>query len=153
VSGAPPGTLSILGERFAERITFDVASIREFARVVGDHNPLHHDAAYAARSPFGTIIASGTHATARLMALTATHFSRRCQPLGLGFSFRFVRAVPAGVTLDLQWDVTAVTPKASLAGEVIALDGRAIDDEGVVYVTGHGTLLLRPRHASPEGMP
>ena len=147
---ARPGTLSTLGERFAERITFDAEAIGEFARVVGDFNPLHHDAAYAARSPFGTIIASGTHATARLMALTATHFSQRCQPLGLGFSFRFVRAVPAGVTLDLQWDVTAITPKASLAGEVITLDGRAIDDAGVVYVTGHGTLLLRPRHAPEE---
>lgn len=145
--------LSAVGERFAERITFDVATIREFARVVGDLNPLHHDAAYAAKSPFRTIIASGTHPTCRMMALTATYFSQRCQPLGLGFSFRFVRAVPAGATLDLQWDVTALEPKASLAGEVVTLDGRAIDDEGVVYVTGHGTLLLRPRHAPVGDQP
>jgi len=142
--------LTAVGERFAERITFDVESIRAFARIVGDYNPLHHDADYAARSPFGTIIASGTHPTARLLALTATHYSRSCQPLGLGFSFRFVRAVPAGVTLALQWDVTAREPKASLAGEVVTLDGRAIDDDGVVYVAGHATLLLRPRHDSEE---
>jgi acyl dehydratase len=142
--------LTVVGERFAERITFDVESIRAFARIVGDLNPLHHDADYAARSPFGTIIASGTHPTARLLALTATHYSRSCQPLGLGFSFRFVRAVPAGVTLDLVWDVTAREPKASLAGEVVTLDGRAIDDDGVVYVAGHATLLLRPRHDPEE---
>jgi acyl dehydratase len=142
--------LTAVGERFSERITFDVESIRAFARVVGDHNPLHHDADYAARSPFRTIIASGTHPTARLLALTATHYSRSCQPLGLDFGFRFVRAVPAGVTLDLVWDVTAREPKASLAGEVVTLDGRAIDDDGVVYVTGHATLLLRPRHDPGE---
>jgi acyl dehydratase len=144
VSDAP---LSQVGERFTERVEFDAASIRAFAGLVGDFNPLHHDEAYAARSPFGTLIASGVHPTARLMALTATYFSQRCQPLGLGFDFRFVRAVPAGVTLDLQWDVTAIEPKASLAGDIVSLDGRAIDDEGVVYVTGHGRLLLRPRHA------
>ena len=150
MSGAPAGTLSRVGERFAERITFDVATIREFAHVAGDLNPLHHDATYAATSPFGRIIASGTHPTCRMMALTATYFSQYCQPLGLSFSFRFVRAVPAGVTLDLVWYVTALEPKASLGGEIVSLDGRAIDDAGVVYVTGHGTLLLRPRHASEE---
>jgi acyl dehydratase len=138
--------LAQVGERFAERVEFDAASISAFAHLVGDHNPLHHDAAYAARSPFRTLIASGVHPTSRLMALTATHYSRTCQPLGLGFTFRFVRAVPAGVTLDLQWDVTDVEPKASLAGDVVTLDGRAIDDEGVVYVTGHASLLLRPKH-------
>ncbi|HEX4884219.1 MAG TPA: MaoC family dehydratase [Casimicrobiaceae bacterium] len=143
------GALSTVGERFAERVAFDEASIREFARLCADFNPLHHDAAYAARSPFGTLIASGPHVTSRLMALTATYYSQRCQPLGLGFTFRFVRAVPAGVTLDLQWDVTGVEGKASLAGDIVTLDGRAIDDDGVVYVTGHGSLLLRERHDGP----
>ena len=141
--------LAAVGERFAERVEFDADSIREFARLCGDFNPLHHDTDYAAQSPFGTLIASGPHVTSRMMALTATHFSATCQPLGLGFTFRFVRAVPAGVTLDLQWDLTALEPKRSLAGDMITLDGRAIDDDGVVYVTGHGTLLLRPRHAPP----
>jgi acyl dehydratase len=135
-----------VGERFVERVGFDAEAIRAFAALCGDHNPLHHDADYAAHSPFRTLIASGPHVTARLMALTATHFSQRCQPLGLGFTFRFVRAVPAGTTLELQWDVTALAPKPSLAGDIATLDGRAIDDDGVVYVSGHGTLLLRPRH-------
>ena len=144
------GALAAVGERFALRVAFDAASIREFAQLCGDHNPLHHDAEYAAASPFGSLIASGPHVTARLMALTATHFSQRCQPLGLGFTFRFVRAVPAGAALDLQWDVTALQHKASLTGDVVSLDGRAIDDEGVVYVTGRGTLLLRPRHSPTE---
>jgi acyl dehydratase len=147
VSGVPESLpLAHIGERFAGRVVFDEASIREFARLCADFNPLHHDADYAARSPFGTLIACGPHVTSRLMALTATHYSRHCQPLGLGFTFRFVRAVPAGADLDLQWDVTGVQPKASLAGDIVALDGRAIDDDGVVYVTGHGSLLLRPRH-------
>lgn len=153
-AGGPPASpLATPGERFAERVEFDAASIREFARLCGDRNPLHHDAEYAARSPFRTLIASGPHVTARMMALTATHFAQRCQPLGLGFTFRFVRAVPAGAALDLQWDVTALEPKRTLAGDIATLDGRAIDDEGVVYVTGHGSLLLRPRNDKGEHAP
>ncbi len=140
------GRLASVGERFSERVAFDETSIRAFARLCADFNPLHHDAAYAAASPFRTLIACGPHVTSRLMALTASHYAKTCQPLGLGFTFRFVRAVPAGAALDMQWDVTAVERKDSLAGDVVTLDGRAIDDDGVVYVAAHGTLLLRPRH-------
>jgi acyl dehydratase len=139
-----------IGETFGQRVTFDAASIREFAARAGDFNPLHHDAEAARRGPFGTIIASGTHPTALMMGATATHFSRRFQPLGLEFRFRFVRAVPAGATLDLSWSVTDVAPKPSLAGDIVTLDGRACDDAGIVYTTGEARILIRDGDASPR---
>jgi acyl dehydratase len=137
-----------VGETFAERVTFDEASIRAFAASVGDFNPLHHDADVARRGPYGTLIASGVHPTALMMAMTATHFSKRLQPLGLEFRFRFVRAVHAGVTLELRWTVVDVVPKASLGGDIVTLDGAAHDGEGALYTSGEAKLLIRPALAN-----
>jgi acyl dehydratase len=142
---SPAAAPVAIGERFDERVTFDAAAIRAFAAMSGDFNPLHHDDAIAAASRFGSIIASGPHVASRMMGLEATWFSARHQPLGLENGFRFVRAVPAGTTLTLAWTVTAVSPKPSLGGHVVAIDGQAIDDDGVVYVRAHATLLLRGR--------
>jgi acyl dehydratase len=132
-----------IGERCEARVTFDADSIRAFATMSGDLNPLHHDEAHAARSRFGTIIASGPHVASRMMGLEATYFSARHDALGLENAFRFVRGVPAATTLTLAWTVTAATYKRSLAGHIVSIEGSAIDDDGVVYVTGHGTILLR----------
>ena len=137
-----------VGEAFSRRVTFDATSIREFAAMNGDLNPLHHDEHAAARSTFGGLIASGTHVSALMMGLTATHFSQSCAPLGLEFTLRFARAIHAGATLELRWIVTALTSKASLRGDLATLDGSAHDDAGVVYVEGKALLLLRPPGAA-----
>ena len=60
-----------VGGTFTQRVTFDAASIRAFATLSGDNNPLHHDDAAGAASPFGTIIASGPHVVALMMGLDA----------------------------------------------------------------------------------
>ena len=133
-----------VGESFSQRVTFDAKSIREFAALTGDFNPLHHDEAVAARSAFGSLIVSGPHVTALMMGMTATHFCKRCAPLGLEFTNRFVRARTAGTTLELRWTLVDLTPKASLKGDLATLDGRALDDAGGVYVSSRGLLLLRP---------
>ena len=52
MSIASPTPLRI-GERFTRRVVFDTASIRQFATLSGDLNPLHHDTAVAAMSPSG----------------------------------------------------------------------------------------------------
>ena len=136
-----------VGETFGQRVTFDAKSIRDFATASGDFNPLHHDEDVARASAFGALIASGTHVSALMMGLTATHYSRRCAPLGLEFTLRFVRAVRAGTTLDLRWTLTDLTPKASLRGHLAKLAGNARDDAGVVHVESDALLLLRPLDA------
>ncbi len=137
------GTVRV-GDRAAQRVTFDAEGIRRFAEMCGDHNPLHHDAKAAAAGPFGTLIASGPHVVALMMGLDATFLSKERLALGLGFDFRFVKAVPAGTTLTLEWTVSDIAYKPSLAGDIITVEGHAIDDAGVVYVTGTGRNLLRP---------
>ena len=76
------GTLPRVGERFSRRVTLDADSIRTFASLCGDHNPLHHDAQAAAAGPFGALIASGPHVVALMMGLDATSLSARGNPAG-----------------------------------------------------------------------
>jgi acyl dehydratase len=139
-----------VGERFARRVTFDATSIRRFATLCGDHNPLHHDEQAASQSAFGTLIASGPHVTSLMMGLDATFLSAQRDALGLGFEFRFEKAVPAGATLTLEWTITDIAAKPTLRGDVVTVDGRAIDDAGVVYVTATGRNLVRERRVEPS---
>jgi len=80
-----------------------------------------------------------------MMGLNATFFCARFDALGLGFQFRFVKAVPAGATLTLEWTITRSEPKPSLQGHIVSVEGRAVDDVGTVYVTGSGDNLIRER--------
>ncbi len=134
-----------VGERFTATAHLTAESISAFANSVGDSNPLHHDEAVAARSRFGRPIASGTHSASLLMALTASHFSRHAQPLGLEFKLHFHRAVCAGDTLELAWAVTRVQWKASLGGDLVWLDGEARNQRGEVALAATATLLVTDR--------
>jgi 3-hydroxybutyryl-CoA dehydratase len=134
-----------VGERVTRRVRFDVQGIRDFATLCGDMNPLHHDEKAAAAGPFGTLIASGPHVVALMLGLDATFLSGRGESLGLGFDFRFVKAVPAGQELALEWTVTSCRRTANSSGHIVSVEGRAVDDAGTIYVEGRGDNLIRPR--------
>jgi len=136
---------AIVGERFEETVQLSAESIRAFASSVGDTNPLHHDEEVAARSRFGGLIASGTHGASLLMALTASHFSRHAQPLGLEFKLHLRKAVHAGDTLRLAWTVSRVQEKRSLGGDLVWLDGEAINQRGEAALGASATLLVVDR--------
>ncbi len=135
-------TRAIVGERFTDTVQLTAESISAFATSVNDSNPLHHDPAVAARSRFGGLIASGTHSASLLMALTAAHFSRHAQPLGLEFKLHFHKAVRAGDTLQLAWTVTRVQWKASLGGDLVWLEGEARNQRNEVALAATATLLV-----------
>ena len=59
-------------ERFSAAVTLTPETVGAYAHAVGDTNPVHHDAELAAATRFGRPIASGTHTTALLLALTAS---------------------------------------------------------------------------------
>jgi acyl dehydratase len=132
---------ALVGEAFSKEVLFDLPGIAEFARLCGDTNPLHHDAAYAAASRFGGIIASGPQVTSLMMAMIAAFFASRGPGVGLGFNFRLRSAVRAGETVTMRWRVTAVQAKRSLGGHVISLEGEAVRPGGTVAVTATGEVL------------
>ena len=60
-SHVPAAARAMIGKESAPR-TFDVtaAAIRHFAQAIGDDSPLYYDAGYAARTPWGGIVAPPT---------------------------------------------------------------------------------------------
>ena len=132
-------------DRFATEVTLDPSLVTEFARAAGDPNPVHHDPAFAATTRFGRPIASGTHTTALLLGLTASHFSRGASMVGLEFWVRFRRPVFADETIRLEWLVIKVTANARLGGDIVELRGRIKGQDGQTAVGAKGRVLVTER--------
>ena len=116
--------------------TFTADEIRAFARMVGDANPLHHDEEAAARSRYGTLIASGTHSASVMMGVVASWTSSHAPAVGLGYSVRLRRAVAAGSACTITWRLVAVEHSAKLRGTVVRYEGSLALESGEIAVTG-----------------
>jgi acyl dehydratase len=132
-------------ERFSTLVALQPEATSAFAYAVGDTNPVHHDAEIAANSRFGRLLASGPQTTAHLLALTASHFSKRGAMLGLEFWVRFRRSVYADETITLEWLVVSVKHNPRLGGDVIDLRGRVRKETGETAVGAKGRVLVREK--------
>jgi 3-hydroxybutyryl-CoA dehydratase len=129
-------------ERFSSQVTLDLASVSKYAAAAGDDNPVHHDAAFAASTRYGRMIASGTHTTALLLGLTASHYSRDVNMVGLEFWVRFRRPIYADETIELEWLVVKVTPNEKLKGDIVELRGRIKGADGQTALGAKGRVLV-----------
>ena len=129
-------------ERFSSEVALSPAMVVEFAKVAGDNNPIHHDPEFAASTRFGKPTASGPHMTALLLALTASHFSKKGAMLGLEFWVRFRRPIYADETIRLEWLVVKVTPNQKLRGEIVELRGRIKGQDGKTSLGAKGRVLV-----------
>jgi 3-hydroxybutyryl-CoA dehydratase len=132
-------------ERFSSEIALTPESVAAYARAAGDDNPVHHDPGFVANTRFGRLIASGTHTTALLLGLTASHFSKKGAMLGLDFWVQFRRPVYADETIRLEWLVVRVTPNEKLKGEVVELRGRIKGQDGRTALGAKGRILVTDR--------
>jgi len=129
-------------ERFSAEVKLSQAGVAEYAAAVGDTNPVHHDPEFAAGTRFGRTIASGTHTTALLLALTASHYSDHCAMVGLEFWVRFRKAIFADETIQLEWLAIKVTPSEKLCGDIVELRGRIRNEEGETALGAKGRVLV-----------
>ena len=129
-------------ERFSSEVTLTPAMVGAYARAAGDDNPVHHDPQFAASTRYGRVIASGTHTTALLLGLTASHFAKKGAMLGLEFWVRFRRPIYADETIRLEWLVVKVTPNEKLHGDVVDLRGRIKGEDGRTAVGAKGRVLV-----------
>lgn len=123
------------GQTFSKPYLFTLENIKRYAEESGDENPLHHDEDAAAASRFGGIIACGAHMSGVLMSLAASRREGKRQGVGLEFSFRFLKAIPAGTATTLSWTVKSIEPNEKLKGDVVTMEGLIADEAGTVYVT------------------
>jgi acyl dehydratase len=137
----PPSPFRV-GERFEKPLLLDAQSIRNFATMVGDTNPLHHDEAFARTSRFGGLIASGVQTSAMMAAFTAGLVTDRAPSLGLEVQFRFRKAVKVDEPLLIAWEVTAIEAKPKLNGHIVTFEGKMTDGAGAVVLTGQVRTLV-----------
>jgi acyl dehydratase len=110
------------------------------AEITGDHDPLHVDEAYAARTPFGRRIAHGALVLG-LLSSTASTIAHRAiakgaegVPVSLGYDrVRFLRPVFIGDTLTAQYRVERIDAEA----------GRSESACSVVNQAGETCLVAR----------
>lgn len=132
-----------VGVRFSRGHQFTPQEVISFSLAAGDDNPLHIDSAYAAASPYGGLIVSGTHSSALLFGLTASHFSKAGSVVGRRFAVQFKRAVRADARVIIEWRVVGLATRASGAGTVVQLEGDMRDStSGEVYVRATGEVVI-----------
>ena len=129
-------------ERFSREVCLTPEAVRAYAESAGDDNPIHHDPEFAAATRFGRPIASGTHTTALLLGLTASHYSQRGAMLGLEFWIGLRKAIFADEKIRLEWLAIKVTPNAKLKGDVVDLRGRILNQKGETAVGAKGRVLV-----------
>ena len=129
-------------ERFSSEVTLTPAMVVTFANAAGDNNPIHHDPEFAATTRFRRPTASGPHTTALLLALTASHYSKKGAMLGLEFWVRFRRPIYADETIRLEWLVIKVTHNEKLRGDVVELRGRIKGQDGKTSLGAKGRVLV-----------
>ncbi|WGP11703.1 SDR family NAD(P)-dependent oxidoreductase [Streptomyces sp. SH5] len=73
------------GDEHVVTVRLDSSDVARFARASGDHNPLHTDAGYARRTPFGQPVAHGVLAAVRTLAAIGVRPGQRLESLDIRF--------------------------------------------------------------------
>jgi acyl dehydratase len=131
-----------IGEEISRDVVFEKDSIKQFATLAGDMNPLHHDEAMANASRYGSLIASGTQTSSVMMGALASFISSRGSAVGLGFSVKMRKAVKAGERAKIVWKIVSIEYKASLGGDIVTFEGALLNSQGQVAVSASSHNLI-----------
>lgn len=131
-----------IGRKFRWRRAITAADVQATIRLTGDHGGYHVDEAFARRAGFRTVIAPGL-----LQASMGTKLGGDLNFLAREITFRYLKPVYAGDTLDVEMAVTAMEK----AKHRITLEGQITNQSGEVVLTctaiGH---LPRPEWGVPD---
>jgi 3-hydroxybutyryl-CoA dehydratase len=113
--------------------TLGPAEVKAFADLSGDHNPIHLDAAAAARTRFGRPVCHGAHVASLVSALLGTKFPGP-GTIFVSQTFRFTKPAFVGDTLVTRAEVVGherdrfVRLKATVArqGAETVLEGEVV---------------------------
>jgi acyl dehydratase len=128
-----------IGQRASRSATFSEADVRRYAEFSGDHNPLHFDAEFAARTRFGKLVVQGGLTTGVLHALVATDLPGP-GTVFLSQNWRFTAPVYIGDTVTAEAEVVSVHPSkpvTQLRIRVVRQDGEVVlEGEAWCYTFG-----------------
>ena len=133
---------SVLGIRVGDTASYtrtvSEADVAAFAEVSGDTNPLHLDAAYAAKTRFKGRIAHGMLSAGFISAALATRLAPHAVVVYLSQQLRFQRPVAIGDSVTARCEVTAVDPNRRF----VTVKTDCLNQDGVEVVTGEALVLL-----------
>jgi acyl dehydratase len=96
-----------MGQRARRSLTLTADHVKIFAQLTGDHNPLHVDAAFAARTKFGKLVVQGGLTTGLLHALVAMDLPGP-GTVFLSQDWKFTAPVYIGDTITAEAEVVSV---------------------------------------------
>jgi acyl dehydratase len=127
-----------IGDSASISKTITDADIHAFAEVTGDHNPLHLDDEYAAKTRFGRRIAHGMLSASLISAVLANELPG-AGSVYLSQTLKFVKPVFPGDTVTARVTVTEIRDDKPIAKlETVCLNQR---DETVLQ--GEATVLVQ----------
>ncbi|WP_375549767.1 MaoC family dehydratase [Oceanicaulis alexandrii] len=121
----------------------DDNTVKQFAEVSGDFNPLHMDEAYAARSPFRGRIAHGALVASFISCVLGNHLPGPGAVFA-GMTMRFERPVRIGDTVIARATVTEVDIKARRVKLACVCEV-----EGQTCMEADAEVIVRKRRKSP----
>ena len=119
-----------VGQRATRRLTLTAEHVRKFAEISGDHNPLHFDEAFAARTKFGRLVVQGGLTTGLLHALVAMDMPGP-GTVFLSQNWKFTAPVFIDDTITATAEIVSVhatKPVTGLKVQVARTDGTIVLD-------------------------
>ena len=126
-----------VGDRASRTMTITDETIRTFADLTGDHNPVHLDDAYAAGTRFGRRIAHGMIA-AGLISATLANDLPGPGTVYLGQTLQFKAPVYPGDTVTATVEVKSVRPDKP----IVVLTTVCTNQDGARVLEGEATVLV-----------
>jgi acyl dehydratase len=128
--------------------TITETDIVSFAGLTGDYNPMHTDAEFMKKHPFGQRIAHGM--------LSLSYAVGQAYQLGFmegtiiafrGLEMKFSLPVLIGDTMHVELSVAEKKDAARLGGGLVTLDVKIINQDGRSVQSGQWTVLVMSRPA------
>jgi acyl dehydratase len=130
-----------VGDRFGANVVISEGLLPEAARLIGDFNPLHVDAAFAQQSRFGGTILHGV-ITSALMSAPFGNLVAGTAVAYLEHDARFLAPVRPGDTLAIVWQVIECAPKPARGGGIVTATCEARNQRGELVATARGKMLV-----------
>jgi acyl dehydratase len=117
-----------VGQRASRSLRLTAEHVRTFAEMSGDHNPLHFDPAFAARTKFGRLVVQGGLTTGLLHALVAMDMPGP-GTVFLSQNWKFTAPVYIDDTITAEAEVLSVHPSkpvTQLRVQITRADGTTV---------------------------
>ena len=128
-----------IGDTFSIERTITDELIRSFAELSGDHNPIHLDEEFAAKTRFGRRIAHGMLSGAFISAVLGYEFGER-KIVYLSQTMRFTAPAFIGDTIKTTAAVTHIREDKG----IVTLDTVCTNQDGETTLKGEAVVMMLP---------